>query len=407
MSRSTSSTFRPRFVSCKQLLSWLRRLDLHRTANYGVSLIVAFSLLLCSTPAAAQTIVAVGHEWQVDLGFWLRANDLPAKLQGLLPEQDSLPRAQEKQRDRDARVSRIQIYPGDLTINFTEQVSFAAVAYDLNGEPVGGVKIRWSAQEIGLGRPARISQRGNFEPLAPGTYKIAAEARGGTAYATVVVLAGQRKPRPNETPIDVRPASSRQLPSLGLASTKERRQLDTGRTTSLARAGKAAQGSDAGLRRAHTASTTAVAPLPQGGGSDGWNNTNYWSADDPGNTPGDPRGNPADGGAGSSNFQVMAPVLGITGRSIDIQMGLSYNSRLWNKAGTQMTYDIDRGWPAPGWSLGFGKVLYMGSSGGSMIVDSNGTRHPYSGTITTYSYGVLFAGHTTDGTFIDYSTWVN
>jgi YD repeat-containing protein len=133
--------------------------------------------------------------------------------------------------------------------------------------------------------------------------------------------------------------------------------------------------------------------------------SNYWSADDPGNRRGDPPGQPVDNGAGAGNFQFGSPILGLLGRGIDISLGLTYNSRLWNKAGSQINFDVDRDWPAPGWSLGFGKLVGMGVYNGSMLIDSDGTRHGYSGTVTTYSWGTYFSGHTTDGTMIDYSHW--
>jgi len=72
-----------------------------------------------------------------------------------------------------------------------------------------------------------------------------------------------------------------------------------------------------------------------------------------------------------------------------------------------MTYDSDKGWPAPGWSLGFGKMMYMGGTGGCMLVTSDGTRRSYDGTSTVYSggtyYSSYYSGHTTDGSFIDFT----
>ncbi|HEV7475020.1 MAG TPA: DUF4329 domain-containing protein [Pyrinomonadaceae bacterium] len=138
----------------------------------------------------------------------------------------------------------------------------------------------------------------------------------------------------------------------------------------------------------------------------GWGDGNYWSADDPGNGRGNPPGHPIDGGAGSSNFQISAPLLGLEGRGLNVSLGLTYNSRVWNKASNVINFDIDRDWPAPGWSLGFGKILDLGA-GGSMIVDADGTRHSFTGNIGPSSGGTLFTGHTTDGTLIQYQTWKN
>lgn len=86
-------------------------------------------------------------------------------------------------------------------------------------------------------------------------------------------------------------------------------------------------------------------------------------------------------------------------------LNLNYNSRLWNKSGSQLNYDIDRGFPSPGWSLGFGKVLDLGTNGGSLIVDADGTRHGFSGTITGSANNLYFNDRTTDGTFIDYNSY--
>jgi hypothetical protein len=147
-------------------------------------------------------------------------------------------------------------------------------------------------------------------------------------------------------------------------------------------------------------STAAPNPLLPG---DGWDDSNYWSADDPGNRVGNPPGGAIDEGAGSGNFQIAAPVLGLPGRGIDVSLALAYNSRLWNRADSQLSFDNDRGWPAPGWSLGFGKILGIGVQRGGIIVDADGTRHGFTGTIEEFSNETSFVGHTTDGSFIDYT----
>jgi hypothetical protein len=107
-----------------------------------------------------------------------------------------------------------------------------------------------------------------------------------------------------------------------------------------------------------------------------WTDDNFWSADDPGKLRGQPPGHPPDGGAGSSNFQFAAPVLSLGGRGQGLNFGLSYNSRVWHKANSEITFDIDNEWPAPGWSLGFGKIVAMGSQNGYMIIEPDGTRRP-------------------------------
>lgn len=115
--------------------------------------------------------------------------------------------------------------------------------------------------------------------------------------------------------------------------------------------------------------------------------------------------------AGSSNFQLTVPVLDLPGRGLSLTLDLVYNSRLWHKSVddqgiSSLAYDIDAGWPAPGWSLGFGKLVRVGDRGDeSMLVDGDGTRHPFR-TVRKEVQGDLqtFLGQTTDGTLIDYSS---
>lgn len=87
---------------------------------------------------------------------------------------------------------------------------------------------------------------------------------------------------------------------------------------------------------------------------------------------------------GSANFNFSIPVLNMPGRGVSTGLALNYNSRLWTKArvydvysypsschwqqcsGTvsptvvwhwEMIYNLDAGWPSPGFNLGFGKLV--------------------------------------------------
>jgi len=403
-----SSVSRSNYRIRARALAWMQRSSL-RALCVGLAL----SLLINSTPAAAQTTVGVFAESRVSLGFWLRANKYPERLSQTLRGQGTKPKPQETQPARDARVASIRIFPGDVTIGVDAQVAFAAVGYDQHGEPVGGVTIKWSGHHVERKRAVSLSPRGNFQATAPGSFKITAEGAGKTAVATVTVLPGVRR-HLTDVPLNVIPVSSRDLP----AGEKEKSNNKSARGSSyLAKApAKAKSARISRQQRAHaprqnklahggtlkrSPAITALPLEPEGG----WGGDNYWSADDPGNGRGDPPGHPLDHGAGSGNFKMLAPVLDLPGRGIDLSLGLAYNSRVWNKAGTQINFDIDRDWPAPGWSLGFPKVVDLGL-GGSMIVDPDGTRHSFSGDVTPYSNGAIdFRGHTADGTLIDYGSY--
>jgi RHS repeat-associated protein len=369
-----------------------------RNARQEVCLLLLVSLLSTSTPAAPQTITGLVSDLSASLKFWFHQSGWDASLKETFSGQKKPDvKPEEKQKDRDARVVRIEIYPGDVTIQVDEQVAFAAVAYDQDGNAVGGVHVKWSCRDEDRNRAARVSQRGDFVATIPGKFQVVAETDGGKkAHVKVVVTEGAKR-RSSDKPERTREVSTRDLPPVAAAQTKGKNGEQFSSHASSSRKGNKASFSHAAVNSA----SAAAMPLPA---DDGWGGSNYESADDPGNTRGNPPGSAQDGGAGNGNFQIAAPVLALPGRGIDVGLGLAYNSRLWNKAAPNINFDIDRDWPAPGWSLGFGKIVGMGVDNGSMIIDADGTRHAYAGTV---SYGpnlnyTDFAGHTTDGTFIDY-----
>lgn len=104
-----------------------------------------------------------------------------------------------------------------------------------------------------------------------------------------------------------------------------------------------------------------------------------------------------DGGAGSANFHFEVPILQLPGRGLDLALSMHYNSRMWYKVPIRgrdtMIFDMDGDWPAPGWSLGFGKLI------GKMLVEADGTRHVCS--IDEDPSQVPYICRTSDGSFID------
>lgn len=372
---------------------------LRRRLSRVLCLWLVAALLITSTPDAVQTVMAIAKNASTSFKFWYYQSGWDATLRRSLSGKDhSTPTAQEKQQDRAARVARIQIYPGDVTMQTDQQVAFTAVALDRNNDPVGGVHLKWSCRDEGRNMGARISQRGDFAPVVAGKYKITAETADGKQSQAHVTVTNGAPHKDNDQPSGTKDVSSRNRPA-GVATAQPESEKSGGTTAHLASSRKARRAS-----RAHTPAgkpAAAATPLPNAD----WDDTNYWSADDPGNKTGNSPGSAVDDGAGNGNFQIAAPVLALPGRGIDIGLGLAYNSRVWNKADSQITFDIDRGWPAPGWSLGFGRLAALGVYNGAMIEDADGTRHPFTGQISypsDQSY-TDFVGHTTDGTFIDYT----
>ncbi|HEX5888429.1 MAG TPA: hypothetical protein VFY61_06985, partial [Pyrinomonadaceae bacterium] len=357
------------------------------------AILLALSLFSSSTPAAPKTIVDVVQESKLSLWLWYHSTGIAALVQG---QGIGKVKEQEKQRDRDEKINRIEIYPSDgVTVDPGEHVRFAAVAYDAEDNVVGGVKIKWSGENSAQGPRVRISKDGDFEAMAPGTFTVVAQAAGRSAKATVVVRPGNRPDL--KAPVkERREISTRDVPAESAANrpakTQKRAANNDASKSSVA----------VNTKRAHASRAAAAPPMFV---SNGWDSTNYWSADDPGNAVGNPPGtSPENGaGAGSGNFQFKAPVLALPGRGMNVALELTYNSRLWNKAGNQINYDNDKGWPAPGFSFGFGKLLGMTIPTGCMLVDADGTRHSYTGNITFYSWGTVGVMHTTDGSLIDYT----
>ncbi|MEP6900602.1 MAG: RHS repeat-associated core domain-containing protein [Actinomycetota bacterium] len=122
--------------------------------------------------------------------------------------------------------------------------------------------------------------------------------------------------------------------------------------------------------------------------------------------------------AGIANFSFEIPLAVLSGRGIDAGVGLTYNSRTWNKSCLQydpqgscsqnhFTYDVEQSWIAPGFSSGFGYLESFAFSTGSGgiykiqpqgITDEDGTRHQF--TCKTFIGSTCAVFESTDGTYI-------
>jgi YD repeat-containing protein len=309
----------------------------------------------------------------------------------------SKPKPQETQEERNGRVARVEISPREATIAAGQEIHFIAVAYDSNNSPVGGVSFDWDKEDEATGERASAEESGKFSSAngrfsspKEGNFRVKARFGGIEASAKVKVKGVRRSS--GQQPIGTRTVSSRDLPqqsrsSLSPPATKDR----------------IAKNAPGRLATRYSSGGTRAMPrlLPLLPDEYSWNDGNHWSADDPGMERGNPPGRKPDGGAGSGNFHFAAPVLAYEGRGLDLNVGMAYNSRIWHKVNSDITFDIDHDWPAVGWSLGFGKIVGMGLQNGYMLIDPDGTRHSYDGTLTVDQLYQTFKGHTTDGSFID------
>ncbi len=107
---------------------------------------------------------------------------------------------------------------------------------------------------------------------------------------------------------------------------------------------------------------------------------------------------------GSSNFSFDIPAASLPGRGIDASVGITYNSRIWNKAsfgGTDVyTFNTDGSWLAPGFEMGFGELTPYGSGtvSGYMLTSPDGSRHQL---IYKQASGQCSIFESADGTFIE------
>ena len=180
-------------------------------ARRVLCIILVLCLFTASTPAAPRGIVEGSQHLHAEISFWLKANYVIPKLWNLITLQNKKPKPEESQSDRDAKVKRLEILPGDVTVQEGQQVNFTAVAYDEENNAVGGVKINWSAHDEDRNRKADATPRGLFTARANGNFKVMAEAAGQTASVKVKVVEGKR-PKKDEKPIEVKTSSSRDLP---------------------------------------------------------------------------------------------------------------------------------------------------------------------------------------------------
>ena len=64
--------------------------------------------------------------------------------------------------------------------------------------------------------------------------------------------------------------------------------------------------------------------------------------------------------AGRGSYHLSVPLVRLLGRGLDLALDLTYDSLVWHKNGNNLSFNIDNDWPAPGWSLGFGKLIRTG-----------------------------------------------
>jgi hypothetical protein len=143
----------------------------------------------------------------------------------------------------------------------------------------------------------------------------------------------------------------------------------------------------------------------------------------------DPNNRTSGTDAYSRNFNFQIPVVSLPGRAgLDLGLTLAYNSLVWTKDATGITYDADNGFPGPGFRLGFptiqpkfvnpqiqqagqapkGSYLLITPSGGRVELRQVGTSSVYESADSSYLQLTEGSGSpqtlvSTDGTQLSYT----
>ena len=280
--------------------------------------------------------------------------------------------------EKEAKVASIQLnLASENWIPSKQRFVAGAIPLDKGGNAVHGLAAEWTTSDRVV---VFITKNGMALAGKPGSARLTAQAGNKTESIRVNVFDdGRGSTRSSQASVDRKPLS----PDKMVARVQKRNVL---------------------LHHAR------LAPMPAGT-DDRLPDAETSSLYEPKNDVGKPEGrteasaqtiasaNSAIETPGSANYTFGVPLVGIPGRQLSAALALTYNSRIWHKAvvgsTTKMYFDVDAGWPAPGFRLGYGQIEHQGTSGFT-LTEPDGTRRKMV-TIGTSLY------RTTDGSLITYS----
>jgi hypothetical protein len=182
---TSRSGIRPSFLSIYSLFDHITRI---RRITTGLLTAVLLSnqvaaATLGTAPIAAATGEDLRYEfyssgWAKSLGIHLTStaqgsgNELDGR--GAQRGDRPAPARAETKADRETKVARIKIYPGDVEIAAGGQVIFTAAGLDSDGNAIGGLDVRWECLHEDRGRRITVRQ-GSFSSPIAGRFIITAE----------------------------------------------------------------------------------------------------------------------------------------------------------------------------------------------------------------------------------------
>lgn len=335
--------------------SGIRRKLICLALIFGLLILPNSNLTLRQLPVMASTAVeftAGMTSWASSLWKWLFGS------QSEQPQRLTIA-------DRISKVSNISISPPKIVGYQNETVIFNALSSDLSGKRVQGPRFSWESSD---GEKLQIDGSGRATLLDPGLVQVICRAGQIESRAWVLIRSGERPPQTDAE----READQRSLSSDGSTTGGS-----TGASTSVVDS------------LFETISPTVLAQgsctVATGGDDSDFGYDELWS--EPRNLTGSPRNRalePTRIGSVNpegSNFSTAIPIYGLGGRGIGTSLILHYNSRVWSRHGSAVTFNATQGWPFAGFSLGFGRIFTYGSGSTTKYVwvSPDGTRH-YLGT---------------------------
>ena len=303
---------------------------------------------------------------------------LPLPIFPSWPFQTSTPIARElSMAERTAKVATVKISPQKLVGYVGDSVTFVAMGADIQGQPTHGAKFNWESSDTSK---LTIDEAGRANLLNPGLVQVIAHA--GVASQTALVLI-----RPTRHPLQ----------------TDDEWRAD--QDSLVGDNGQPSDDGNVGLMSKVMNRIVPTAYAQSGQGSD------YGNATYPGQVGTPPFTALEDTRLGpvmpQNNFELPIPLVNLGGRGLATSLTAYYNSNVWGayfdpiRNGTVYVFDPIQGWPGPGISLGFGRIVYYNFDGTNytyMLIDPNGTRHLL-GTGPALTNSTL---QTTDGTHITF-----
>jgi RHS repeat-associated protein len=282
--------------------------------------------------------------------------------------------------ERTARVSSIAVSPQKYVGYIGDSLTFVAMGTDSEAQPAHGAKFTWeSSNETRL----TIDEAGRATLLGPGLVRVTAHAGAIEKTASVLIRPLRRRMQTDQEWKDDQDS----LVGDGRPGTGDRGVLAS-LVNSLAPTAHA-QGNSVG-DYGNAATIGAVGTPP------------FAALEETRLGPVMPQ----------TNFELPISLVSLGGRGLGTSLMAYYNSNTWGayfdpvRNGTVFVFDPIQSWPGPGFSLGFGRIVYYNgytdanqvSWHSFMLIEPNGTRHNL-GIGTDYGTNTL---QTTDGSHITY-----